>query len=49
MQISRIDHLQQRGIDLVEGPVNRTGASGKIVSIYLRDPDGNLLEVSNTI
>jgi catechol 2,3-dioxygenase-like lactoylglutathione lyase family enzyme len=39
--------LQQHGVDLIEGPVNRTGARGKIISAYLRDPDGNLLEVSN--
>jgi catechol 2,3-dioxygenase-like lactoylglutathione lyase family enzyme len=42
-----IEHLQQHGVDLLEGPVNRTGANGKIISAYLRDPDGNLLEVSN--
>jgi catechol 2,3-dioxygenase-like lactoylglutathione lyase family enzyme len=44
-----IEHLQQHGVDLIGGPVNRTGASGKITSAYLRDPDGNLLEVSNYI
>ena len=44
-----IEHLQQHGVDLICGPVNRTGASGKITSAYLRDPDGNLLEVSNHI
>ncbi len=44
-----IGHLQQHGVDPIEGPVNRTGASGKIISIYLRDPDGNLLEFSNYI
>jgi catechol 2,3-dioxygenase-like lactoylglutathione lyase family enzyme len=42
-----IEHLQQHGVELIEGPVNRTGAGGKIISAYLRDPDGNLLEVSN--
>jgi len=42
-----IDHLRQHDIELLEGPVNRTGANGKIISAYLRDPDGNLLEVSN--
>ena len=42
-----IEHLQQHGVELIEGPINRTGASGKIISAYLRDPDGNLLEVSN--
>jgi len=40
-------HLQGQGIDVIEGPVPRTGATGPITSIYLRDPDGNLLEISN--
>ncbi|NBB75458.1 MAG: VOC family protein, partial [Bacteroidetes bacterium] len=30
-----------------EGPVERTGANGPIRSVYIRDPDGNLLEVAN--
>jgi len=40
-------HLQACGIDILEGPVQRTGARGTIDSIYLRDPDGNLIELSN--
>lgn len=44
-----IEHLQQYGVELIEGPVTRTGANGKIISAYLRDPDDNLLEVSNYI
>lgn len=44
-----IEHIQQHGVDLIAGPVNRSGAKGKIISVYLRDPDGNLLEVSNYI
>lgn len=37
-------------IDILEGGiVERTGATGKIRSIYFRDPDGNLLEVSNYV
>ncbi|WP_294621311.1 VOC family protein [uncultured Roseovarius sp.] len=39
--------LDQQNIPILEGPVPRTGATGLIVSIYLRDPDGNLLEISN--
>lgn len=42
-----IDHMRSCGVDLVEGPVRRTGAMGPIQSIYVRDPDGNLLEISN--
>jgi catechol 2,3-dioxygenase-like lactoylglutathione lyase family enzyme len=39
-------HLQQAGVAVLEGPVPRTGALGSIESIYLRDPDGNLIEVA---
>lgn len=42
-----IAHLRDHSIAVEEGPVARTGATGPIVSIYLRDPDGNLLEISN--
>lgn len=40
-------HIQSCGVEIIEGPVQRTGAAGKIMSIYLRDPDRNLIEVSN--
>jgi catechol 2,3-dioxygenase-like lactoylglutathione lyase family enzyme len=40
-------HLRTCGVQIVEGPVPRTGARGPIVSVYFRDPDGNLLEVSS--
>ena len=42
-----IEHFREQGVDVIDGPVNRTGALGSITSIYLRDPDGNLIEVSN--
>jgi len=42
-----LDHLNDRSIPIIEGPVNRTGAIGPIVSVYFRDPDLNLIEVSN--
>ena len=41
--------LTAAGIEVIEGPVRRTGASGPILSIYLRDPDGNLIELSNPL
>jgi catechol 2,3-dioxygenase-like lactoylglutathione lyase family enzyme len=42
-----VEHLDSCGVELVEGPVTRTGAVGRIESVYFRDPDGNLVEVSN--
>ena len=39
-------HLAACGVDIEEGPVTRTGAVGSITSLYLRDPDGNLIEVA---
>ncbi|MGQ7804216.1 VOC family protein [Hafnia alvei] len=37
------------GVEIIEGPVTRTGATGRISSIYLRDPDGNLIEIANRL
>jgi catechol 2,3-dioxygenase-like lactoylglutathione lyase family enzyme len=42
-----IADLTGAGIMIEEGPVDRTGATGPIVSCYLRDPDQNLIELSN--
>lgn len=41
------DHIKSSGIEIVDGTVNRQGAMGPIESIYVRDPDGNLVEISN--
>ncbi|XP_036258267.1 glyoxalase domain-containing protein 5 isoform X1 [Molothrus aeneus] len=41
-----LEHLQACGVAIEEGPVARTGAVGPITSIYFRDPDENLVEVS---
>jgi len=41
-----ISHLQDNDVAVEEGPVQRTGATGPILSVYFRDPDGNLIEVS---
>ncbi len=42
-----IEHLNKNGIEILEGPVQRTGAVGPIMSVYFRDIDGNLIEISN--
>jgi catechol 2,3-dioxygenase-like lactoylglutathione lyase family enzyme len=42
-----VGELTARGVTVEEGPVERTGARGPIVSVYVRDPDGNLVELSN--
>lgn len=44
-----IEHLAQQGVAIIEGPVRRTGATGPIRSVYLRDPDLNLIELSNPL
>ena len=40
-------HLSACNVHIIDGPVKRSGAMGEIVSAYFRDPDGNLIEVSN--
>jgi len=42
-------HLAACGVTVSEGPVQRTGAQGPILSVYFRDPDQNLIEVSNRL
>ena len=42
-------HLSSCNVPVIEGPVQRTGATGPLLSIYFRDPDLNLIEVSNRI
>lgn len=43
------DELAAAGVAVVEGPVQRTGAGGPICSLYVRDPDHNLIELSNPL
>jgi catechol 2,3-dioxygenase-like lactoylglutathione lyase family enzyme len=41
------DHLKACGVAIEEGPSDKQGALGTIVSVYCRDPDGNLIEISS--
>ena len=42
-----VAELRALGVEVIDGPVERTGAEGRLLSLYLRDPDGNLVEISN--
>lgn len=44
-----IAHLDRSGITIEVGPVEREGAAGRLVSVYVRDPDGNLIEIANRV
>ncbi len=42
-----LEHIRSCKVEVVEGPVRKTGAMGPITSVYIRDPDGNLVEIAN--
>lgn len=42
-----VARLKDNGVVVADGPVQKTGALGPMMSVYFRDPDGNLIEVSN--
>ena len=44
-----LNALREFGIDIVAGPGERDGATGKLMSVYFKDPDGNLVEISNLL
>jgi len=44
-----LTHLEDQGVEILQGPVRRSGATGSIMSIYVRDPDGNLIEISKLL
>ena len=41
-----LSHLTAHNVPILEGPIRRTGATCPILSVYVRDPDGNLIEIS---
>ncbi|MEM9551135.1 MAG: VOC family protein [Pseudomonadota bacterium] len=44
-----VARLRSNNVEIIEGPAKKSGAVGPIMSVYFRDPDGNLVEVSNKI
>jgi catechol 2,3-dioxygenase-like lactoylglutathione lyase family enzyme len=42
-----MEHVQAAGVEIIDGPVARTGATGPLLSFYFSDPDNNLIEVAN--
>lgn len=44
-----LTHLARCDVPVVEGPVSRAGATGPLLSVYVRDHDDNLIEISNLI
>ena len=42
-----VAHLNACGVEIEEGPVNKQGARGTLRSVYCRDPDGSLIEISS--
>jgi catechol 2,3-dioxygenase-like lactoylglutathione lyase family enzyme len=42
-----VGHLHDNGVQILQGPVERAGALGPILSVYCRDPDGNLIEIAS--
>ncbi len=47
--VSVIERLGKFQVPIIEGPVIRTGATGKIISVYVHDPDRNLIEISEIV
>ncbi len=44
-----MEHVKNLGVEIIEGPVSRIGANAPLLSFYFRDPDLNLVEVSNVL
>jgi len=44
-----IRHLERQGVEIADGPGERAGAAGKILSVYFHDPESSLVEISNQL
>lgn len=44
-----VEHLAGNRVEIVDGPDHRIGANGPILSVYIKDPDGNLIEIANQL
>lgn len=42
-----MEHVKSQGVQIIEGPLPRTGATGPLISFYFRDPDENLIEIAS--
>ena len=42
-----VEQLAEKKVKIMDGPVQRTGTQGPILSVYIKDPDGNLIEIAN--
>lgn len=42
-----VEHLAACGVEVIEGPIDKRGARGTLVSVYCRDPDGSLIEIAS--
>jgi catechol 2,3-dioxygenase-like lactoylglutathione lyase family enzyme len=42
-----MSHVESCGVEIIDGPVPRSGAMGPLLSFYFRDPSGNLIEMAN--
>jgi len=42
-----VAHLNAHGVKIEEGPTKKQGARGTLLSVYCRDPDGSLIEISS--
>ena len=47
--VNVVEYLNACGVKIEDGPIERTGATGPIISVYFRDPDMNLVEVSHRL